>query len=271
MTAFRPEGGAGADQRYGDLLYAPSEILDETLRITSPHWWAALAGLASVLAGFAVWAFLGNVASSVQLTGLLVHGTGPVAARPSSAGVLSSLAVRSGQRVTAGQRVAVILTAHGRANVTSPVDGVVMPTSITAGTQVQAGSPIISVDPVSQPLRAVLLIPLADGLPVQAGFPVQLRLVSASSVIDAHGTISSLNEYPVDQASLSAQFAGLPSGTVTGGPWRLAEADLSSIGITGSGQHDVRSLGAAIPSYIQVFADAVQRSQRPVDVLIGRF
>ena len=240
---------------------SPADELDDLLVIVPASRWLVLLALVLVVAGGAAWAFLGSVPETVSLSGVLVRGNGPVAALAGAPGTLTALEVGQGDPVLAGQVLATVTAPDGQAQpVSSPATGRVVSALAAPGQAVPAGGPLVAVDPGTGPLRAVLLVPYRDGLPVRPGLAVRLRLGPAPSPAGAGGVVREVGAYPASTADLRGRFAGVAADQLSGvpGPWRLVVVDVAASG------------WAAVPSLTSVFADVTVSERRPVDILLGR-
>ncbi len=87
-----------------------TDPLDGLLRVTAPHEWAALAGLALALVGFAAWGVFGSVERSVSADCLLVHPGERYAVLSDVDGYVAAVLVNAGDRVEAAGPVARVRT-----------------------------------------------------------------------------------------------------------------------------------------------------------------
>ena len=97
-----------------DRLTSPDQ-LDHLIRVTSPLGWLALSALGTLCAAVVAWAVLGDVATRVGGDGILVaQGGGVVDAIAPAPGILISLAVHPGDRLTKGQMMAELVQPAAR-------------------------------------------------------------------------------------------------------------------------------------------------------------
>ncbi len=87
---------------------ASPERLDEMMRNIPPRTWLAwsMAAFLSVLV--LLWAFFGSLPNRVTGQGLLIPGVGVHDVQAPSAGIITRMAVKIGDQVTAGDRIAVL-------------------------------------------------------------------------------------------------------------------------------------------------------------------
>lgn len=88
-----------------DRLSSPDE-LDQILRITGPRQWIALTAVFAVLATAIVWGFTGSITTSATGRGVIVRRGGVLNVVARGNGLVLSLNVKVGDKVTANQVVA---------------------------------------------------------------------------------------------------------------------------------------------------------------------
>ena len=89
------------------------EQLDKAMVVTSPASWAVLTGVALIVAAAVVWAFLGRLPETVSVVGAVAGTEGSDCMISDSTGTIAEFTVSPGDRISAGDRVAVISTASG--------------------------------------------------------------------------------------------------------------------------------------------------------------
>ena len=82
------------------------ERLDSLMKVAAPRAWAALAGLAVVVAAALVWGVLGNAPDIVEGSGILERQGGLSVVEARSNGVVRELVAGVGRRVRRGERLA---------------------------------------------------------------------------------------------------------------------------------------------------------------------
>ena len=87
-----------------------TEPLDGLLRVTAPHEWVVLAGLALASLGFVAWGVLGSVERSVSAECLLVHPGERYAVLSDVTGYVAAVLVNVGERVEAAQPIGRVRT-----------------------------------------------------------------------------------------------------------------------------------------------------------------
>jgi pyruvate/2-oxoglutarate dehydrogenase complex dihydrolipoamide acyltransferase (E2) component len=131
---------------------------------------------------------------------VIVHGTGAVTVRATTSGSLSSLAVAPGARVHRGQLVATLARAKRSIAVLAPVDGTVMTLLAAPGRKLLPGAPLVAIDAVARPARAVLFV----------DSPRELARLAPGQRVDVAalggGRIVSVTPYPASAVDLVARF-----------------------------------------------------------------
>jgi HlyD family secretion protein len=88
-----------------DRLASP-EQLDQTMQVTTPRGWIALATIVVLMSAAAIWAFEGSLLNKVSGRGILVRSGGVLEVVAPASGRISDVAVTVGDSVTQGQVVA---------------------------------------------------------------------------------------------------------------------------------------------------------------------
>jgi len=175
-----------------------SERLDERVRLIPPRLWVGLTAATAIILGALAWAFLGQVDSKIDGTGIL---TGP----PHTYELASPVAGRVtllrdiGTQVPRGDPVAIIRPLDSApVKLTSPVKGTVAVTRIAVGQTVESGTSVALVEP-SGPAVAHLFVSADQGKVIKPGQPVQLSPTDTDeqSVGLLEGTVKQVLPYPV--------------------------------------------------------------------------
>lgn len=248
MQLFRPEALRGQDRLHGDVVLVP------------PVSWQLLGAflLAAVMAAAA---FLAS-ASYAKVTivpGSLVGDRGIVHVAPARPGIVAQLLVREGEQVAAGQPLARIAAAGGRAD-----ESAIVLTAVEAGTVtgIQAGSgdavapdrPILAIVPHGSRLQARLAVPPTAAGFIEAGQTV--RIAVDAFPFATHGTVAAR----IDSVSAAA----VPLGGGRDEAF-LARATLE--------QDSIRAFGRARPLRpgMTVSARITTRSRSLVELLFEPF
>jgi multidrug resistance efflux pump len=177
MTAFRPP----IYRKEALAKVSSPEELDRLMQITSVRAWLILAGIGCVLAIALLWGVFGKLTTTVEGAGTLTLSNPIAVVTAPDWGRISLISVQPNDSVKAGQVIAQIMasTDNSAKNVISPVNGRVIAVRATAGTQVSAGTPLISIESFDSigtiPLQVILYVSLTEGQQIQKDAPVQIE------------------------------------------------------------------------------------------------
>lgn len=183
-TLFRRE----ALQRLDDI-----DELDRLVTVTHPRAWLTLGAVAALIITALVWASVGRLATTVSSEGILIAGVHVMRVTTMDGGQVKDLSVKVGQAVAAGDTVATVAPPSGDtaaaagSPVITPYSGTVVALQAYPGQYVSAGAPLMTVEPLDQPLEATLYLPVEIGKSVRVGQEVQVMPADAS--VDEYGFI----------------------------------------------------------------------------------
>jgi len=159
---------------------ASPERLDELIEVTSPRLWLALIGACMLLMMAAAWSLYGSVPTFVHGQGILIRDGSLQRVLATDGGQVKEVLVRVGDDVARDQIVArLVQPAENRSvYVTSPYAGRVKEASVSEGSVVVSGAPLLSVEQPGRSLEAILYLPTIDAKKLSAGMLVQLAPAS---------------------------------------------------------------------------------------------
>lgn len=239
--------------------------------VPGAYAFALLLVLAAAL-GLVAWSVLGTVGVTVRLTGVIVHGSGPVTVASPVDGSIAQLTVQPGAAVTVGQVVGTVRGTVGVVPIKAPATGHVIDVLAPPGSQVTASSPVMSVDSTSTDLTGLTFEPESEGFGVSVGERLTAQTSSSGSAVTVSGTVAAVGSYPLTAAEISRMLGGLPATmAVSGpGPWRLVTVRISTVGITGTARLRLTgTMSAGIPGLISLLATVQTAQVRPVNMLFG--
>lgn len=187
-------------------LSAPSDQLDQLLRVTSPRGWLALIALVAVVVGVILYGFMGTAPTTVSGQGLVLPEGGLVRVDSPGSGIIAEVHQKIGNAVGPGEAIATIRTAEGRAaEVVSPVQGHLIELLADPGNVVGPGVQVAIVEPFTYAETAVVYIPAGQGKAIQPGMQVRLSPSTAPSEEFGQivGTVFNVSEFPVSPARLN--------------------------------------------------------------------
>ena len=184
---------------------APSDQLDQLLRVTPARGWVALLALCAVVLAAIGYGLLGTIPTTVSGQGVFLPPGGLTRIDASVAGTVSAIDVRVGDPVTRGAAVATIVDARAKENtVRSTLSGTVTEVLIDDGNFVSPGTELVVVEPTADAVTAVLYVPAGQGKAVGRGMDVHLSPSTAPSEQYGQvlGTVASISEFPVSSERL---------------------------------------------------------------------
>jgi multidrug resistance efflux pump len=177
-----------------------ADRLDVPVRLLSARLWAGFAAFALVVAGAAVWGTVATLPQHVSAPGVILHGPSAVTVRATEGGSLSSLAVSPGALVERGQLLGTLTAGDRLLSVRAPVDGRVMSVLAAPGRKLLPGAPLVAIDAVARPARAVLFV----SSPRTLGRLEPGQRVDVGGVAGGH--VASVTPYPASAVDLVARF-----------------------------------------------------------------
>jgi len=190
------------------------EALDEVVSTTTPRLWWALIALIALIAVGVVWAFVGRIPLSVTSTGVVeIAGGRQVLPSPIDGAV--TLSIFDQDTVTQGQQLATVTpfdTTQSTVAITAPFAGALTSVNVRSGAGVAAGQTIAVVSPSAStsPSRVIAFVGPADVSRFTPGNKVDVRIGPAADpgATVLGGTIASVSAIPVSAVDIEAD--GLP-------------------------------------------------------------
>jgi multidrug efflux pump subunit AcrA (membrane-fusion protein) len=185
-------------------LQSPEE-LDLPVRLARPQGWLALLVTVVVVAGAAVWAVTGSVASTVGAPAILTYAQGSYILQSPVSGQVTAVLAQQGQRLPADAPVLKVRTAQGDSVVRTVASGRITALAATIGQIIQTGADVAAVEKIahaSDPLYATVYVPAENAATIPADAPVDLTVSSVST--QEYGVLRG-HVKSVDRAVQSAQ------------------------------------------------------------------
>jgi multidrug efflux pump subunit AcrA (membrane-fusion protein) len=198
-------------------LEAP-EKLDQVVRLASAPAWLMGTALIVIVAVAAIWASVGNVATTVGASGVLIHADGVSTLDATTSGQVVRWWVSPDALAARGAPLYSVQAANGQVRtVAAPWDAYVVSVVVTDGQLVEPGTPIATLEQVtgaSDPLEAVVFVPAAAAPTIPVGTGVTLTAAAAPSSVfgTLRGTVASVGNFPETTDSLQA-FLGQGAST----------------------------------------------------------
>ena len=182
-------------------IQSPEQI-GETLKVTAlPSYLLALTALL-LLGAFFVWGFLGTVSDKVYYSGVVFPVQGTTDVSLPNKGMVRTIFVHNGDRVTPGQSVALISMGDSYSILTSTVDGTVISTK-AENEPFEAFEPIVSVIDSDAPrAQGAMLIAYIDNagqrdLRIGMGAQVWPEDEKRDEIGYVKGRVVRIDRYPV--------------------------------------------------------------------------
>ena len=212
-----------------DQLDVAAEV-DNQLPLVSRRSWLLLAGVAVLVAAFALWASLTPSVTSIAAPVRVVAAPGASPVVTPAAGILLSQSVAAGDVVAPGQQVATLGTEGGEVPVVAAVEGTVWQLPLVPGSAVPAGGELMTLLPPGSAYAALLPVAEGQAASIQPGMSVNVVAGAMAS-----GTVTGVS------APVSAADAGHRTGLVLppGTTYVLVTVELSApmtAGTSGSAQ-----------------------------------
>src|SRR5262249_54304527 len=177
-------------QKALEALSSPDE-LDRLVSVTDPRSWIALVALAGMVGTALLWGLLARVPVEIRGEGLLAQEGSRIVAP--TAGLITRVACRAGERVSPGQAIAFLRSGAsepiGRPTGTrlpgpemalaSPAAGTISAIQVREGALVSPGAVVAVIDRPDRRLEARVYVPLADGHRIRPGLGVHLSPATA--------------------------------------------------------------------------------------------
>lgn len=188
-------------------LQSPEE-LDLPVRFARPQGWLVLSVTVVALAAASVWAVTGSVASTVSAPAVLTHGEGSYVLQSPTAGQVTAVLAREGQRLPANSPVLKVRTPEGETVVRTVAAGRITALAATIGQIISTGANVAAVEKVAHaddPLYATVYVPAENAatIPENAAVDLTVQTVPAQRYGVLRGHVKS-----VDRTAESAQQIG---------------------------------------------------------------
>ncbi len=251
------------------------EQLDTLVRVTRPRGWIALAAVGLVLAAAIVWSLVGTVQTTFTGPGVLLTPFGTTDGVAADDGRITRLLVSQGDAVAAGDELATVATASGESQpVIAPRSGEVVELLAFPDDHVDAGAPVVTIQPDDEDLRVFMYVPIDGIQPVKPGMPVQISVTTEPPELYGllRGTVTRVGSFPATRAGVNALLNNpdIASIVVSGGPVVQVEVTLEPSPDTPSGYAWTSGVGppTRLSAGTLVNASVVTAVQHPISFLL---
>ena len=165
--------------------------VDNQLPLVSRKSWLLAAGLASIIAGFLVWAALTPSISSITAYGRMVAPSGLIGVMTPVAGAMTMPLVEPGDQVQAGQQVGSVLREDGSTqSINAAVPGQVWQILQQPGDLLTPGTPIMNLLPLGSDTSVLVPVSEVQGPTIQPGMRVNVGQGIAGTVVSVSPALS---------------------------------------------------------------------------------
>lgn len=177
------------------------EQLDRAIIISSPMSWIALIGIFGIIVAVVIWSFKGSLPTTVEVSGVIVSPDNSCAIYSDTAGTITKVLKKSGDKVKTGDDIAKVKTTVGKEIVIeASQDGVLTDLLVESETTIYAGAEIARYTPdISDEQIVVCYVPVQLANKMGTDMKVLLFPYSVDSQESGHmeATIVSVSEYAV--------------------------------------------------------------------------
>lgn len=201
----------------------PLEELDLVFKRTTGQVWFGVLGLAALVLGLVIWGVVAQRTVTVSAPVVFSPESGLFPVGELAGGLVVQMSLSEGDRVNAGDTMAVVAVAEfGQAEVTAPIDGVIVAIDTAEGRVNLQGSPMFLLAPIDEePVGlAVVSAPDLTALEVGQEATVAIGSINPQTFGSLRAEVREISAVPLSRARL-ADILGDPAqaaAAVQGGP-----------------------------------------------------
>ncbi|WP_431681504.1 acetyl-CoA carboxylase biotin carboxyl carrier protein subunit [Kitasatospora sp. KL5] len=235
--------------------------LDRPVGLVGARLSAAAGALLLAVGAGTAWTVFGTLPHTLAVDAVVAHGPAPATVRADGPGTLARLLVRPGERVTAGQPLAVLHTGEGRqVELRAASAGTVTALLARPGDELAPGAPVLALDSAGLPLTVRLFATdPGEARELRPGRTVLVPVPGAGAV---RAVITAVDPLPARADSLDGTLPvplpGLPAGAA---PVWTAYAELPP---------EAQQSAAALPGPLPVTADIDLGARHPYQAVLGK-
>ncbi|MDR1642949.1 MAG: HlyD family efflux transporter periplasmic adaptor subunit [Clostridiales bacterium] len=251
------------------------EQLDKLIKVTSPMSWLSYLGAVLIIIAAAVWAVLGRIPQTVDMSGICLSPDKSVSLVSPATGVIEYVTVSEGSEVSRGDSVATVVGADGAASeVWAARSGKISAVNCQSGDFVAYGEEVAKIaipsGEAGAGLELVCYVPFVAGKNLSPGMSVTVAPANISEQEHGHmtGKIVSVSE---NAASTSDMLARLGNDLLVGvfqqqGPVLELSLSLDEDSGTASGfkWSNVNGGSVLLTPGTMVSAKAIVKSEAPI-------
>jgi multidrug efflux pump subunit AcrA (membrane-fusion protein) len=165
-----------------------------------------------VVVAIVVWALFGRVPQTVAGPGYVVPAQGFTEVGTTMAGLVETVNVQPGQRVSQGEELVRVIIADGDLeSIVSPLDAIVSEVEALPGRITEAGDPMLYLQPVDAPLLVKAFIPATEAFSIGVGAPAAVSPADAPRAAQygvIRGSVTAMSPTPVSAVRISYIVGG---------------------------------------------------------------
>ena len=190
----------------------PAAVVDQRTSPVGRPLLVALVGLSLVVVAIVVWALFGRVPQTVAGPGYVVPAQGFTEVGTTMAGLVETVNVQPGQRVSQGEELVRVIIADGDLeSIVSPLDAIVSEVEALPGRITEAGDPMLYLQPVDAPLLVKAFIPATEAFAIGVGAPAAVSPAEAPRAAQygvIRGSVTAMSPTPVSADRISYIVGG---------------------------------------------------------------
>ena len=190
----------------------PAAVVDQRTSPVGRPLLVALVGLSLVVVAIVVWALFGRVPQTVAGPGYVVPAQGFTEVGTTMAGLVETVNVQPGQRVSQGEELVRVIVADGDLeSIVSPLDAIVSEVEALPGRITEAGDPMLYLQPVDAPLLVKAFIPATEAFSIGVGAPAAVSPADAPRAAQygvIRGSVTAKSPTPVSADRISYIVGG---------------------------------------------------------------
>jgi multidrug efflux pump subunit AcrA (membrane-fusion protein) len=190
----------------------PAAVVDQRTSPVGRPLLVALVGLSLVVVAIVVWALFGRVPQTVAGPGYVVPAQGFTEVGTTMAGLVETVNVQPGQRVSQGEELVRVIIADGDLeSIVSPLDAIVSEVEALPGRITEAGDPMLYLQPVDAPLLVKAFIPATEAFSIGVGAPAAVSPADAPRAAQygvIRGSVTAMSPTPVSADRISYIVGG---------------------------------------------------------------
>ena len=256
------------------------EQLDKAIRITSSFSWLVIIGVFIIVVIVSVWAFIGRLPETQTVSGVIVDKSDVYAVYSNKTGTVVDVKKRSGDKVAAGEVIAVAKASNGsNFEIKANESGIMTDILLNDDMKVYSGNEIARMTPnIADENLIVCYVPISVGEQIKKDMEVKVYPISVDSQKYGHmeATVEQVGEHAVSASNmqyilgndnmLSDQF--LQQGPVVSVVCRIKTDKSTTSGYywTNTDGKDVR-----VPNGTLISAKVITKSEAPIKKLFKSF